>query len=335
MGLPTLQQSFSFAAWTVKWDFLEPSPPPPNQTSASPTKTVVFVHGTPWSSVVFRPLADAIRAVLPYRILLYDLPGYGESQTQYYSSYEPQPKGDKNGFVGDTSIKAQAEVLAALLAHVSLDGKVQGSAKPVMIAHDVAGTIALRAHLLHGCEFERLVLMDTNCVLPWGDGFYKLARELPETFLRMPHGVFEGVVRSVVRSAIFESAKVGREWEDLLTAPWIKSTSSLDSSQDSSSFPASAEERQSNFISQIAQANDEDVREMLDQDLYSNVRCKVKILWGEQDQWIPGEKMQKLKGLLGNQCEEFVTVPRAGHLLMIDQPERVTGEVLGWLWKKM
>jgi pimeloyl-ACP methyl ester carboxylesterase len=38
---------------------------------------VVFCHGTPWSSVLWRPIADALTA--RYTVYLWDMPGYGRS----------------------------------------------------------------------------------------------------------------------------------------------------------------------------------------------------------------------------------------------------------------
>ena len=41
--------------------------------------------------------------------------------------------------------------------------------------------------------------------------------------------------------------------------------------------------------------------------------------------------MERLCGLLGERLERFVVVEDAGHLLMLDQPERVEEEVGRWL----
>ena len=41
--------------------------------------------------------------------------------------------------------------------------------------------------------------------------------------------------------------------------------------------------------------------------------------------------MERLCGLLGERLERFVVVEDAGHLLMLDQPERVEEEVRRWL----
>lgn len=306
--------TFHHASWQIKYALLS-SPPQTSNTpisqSQSQRQALVFIHGTPWSSAVFFPLATSLLTSNPnLAILLYDLPGYGQSQ--YLSSTEL----GQRGFPGSTSVAAQASSLAALLAHLSLDGKGTNT-KPAVLAHDIAGTIALRAHLLHGCEFSRLMMLDTNVVLPWGDGFYKLVRSSPDVFTQLPGHVHEAVVRSVVRSgsASGRAGGLGREWEELLTAPWI-----------------GREAAQSSFVRQIAQADDGDVAEMFEGGMYGAVRCQVTVLWGEGDTWIPREKMEKLCELLGERLEKDLVVVRdAGHLVMLDQPEEVEREVREWL----
>lgn len=305
--------SFDHEGWTIKYALSQ-------AVQSKPSKTVVFIHGTPWSSAVFQPIAKALLARHGYRVLLYDLPGYGKSQQLDPS--KPQPR-QGSLFEGDTSVALQGRALAALLEHLRLDGR-DGDEKPAVIAHDIAGTIALRAHLIHDCNFASLLLMDTNTVLPWGDGFYKLVRSEPQTFLKLPFGIFEAVVRSVTRSACFHPKRLGYGWEDTLAEPWIAL----------SPDDLLAEEKRSSFVRQIAQANDADVAEMLDENMYESVRCPVKILWGEQDKWIPREKMDALAEMLGSKLQDFVVVPEAGHLAMIDQPERVAVEVFDWLVKQ-
>jgi pimeloyl-ACP methyl ester carboxylesterase len=66
--------------------------------------------------------------------------------------------------------------------------------------------------------------------------------------------------------------------------------------------------------------------------LYRDVRCGVRVMWGEGDSWIPKQKMEKLCELLGDRLEKpLVVVERAGHLVMLDQPEVVEREVREWL----
>jgi pimeloyl-ACP methyl ester carboxylesterase len=39
--------------------------------------------------------------------------------------------------------------------------------KPDVVAHDFGGCTALRAHLLHGCEYGSLTLIDPVALAPW------------------------------------------------------------------------------------------------------------------------------------------------------------------------
>jgi pimeloyl-ACP methyl ester carboxylesterase len=309
MDLPSTHE---FQGWTIRYNFQSPC----NIVASDRTqvKCVVFVHGTPWSSVVFKPIVKALLAKGTYQALVYDLPGYGQSQ-----DYNPDSNTTttREGFPGDTSVKFQAQALSELLRHVKLDGKGNNPA-PAIIAHDIAGTIVLRAHLLHDCDFDTMLLAETNCVLPWGDGFYKLARSEPQTFVELPPRIFEAVVRGVIQTACYDLNVLKTGWEDVLAQPWIYSD---DKSAD----------RQRSFVRQIAQANDGDISSMLEGELYAQVRCDVKIVWGEQDQWIPRAKIQELINRLDGKVKETVLIAEAGHLVMLDQPERFAIEVFDWL----
>ena len=310
-----LPSSYEFQGWTLRYRLAESeSSSAPGQPQA---KTAVFVHGTPWSSAVFQPVIEALLAKGPYRVLAYDLPGYGQSQS--FNPGNGSTMADQD-FPGDTSVRFQAKALAALLAHVQLDGR-EGRRPPAVIAHDIAGAIVLRAHLVHDCEFRSMLLADTNAVLPWGDGFYKLVRSEPHTFVKLPPAIFEAVVRAVIRSACHDPDVLQAGWEDVLARPWTVGPSD----------GAAAGEAQRSFVRQIAQANDDDVAEMLAGDSYGRVRCDVKIVWGEQDQWIPREKVEELISRLKGRVKERAFIPEAGHLVMLDQPARFAIEVFDWL----
>lgn len=306
-----------FAGWAIRYKIVECAGRGDNSSSATASaasaKDIVFVHGTPWSSIVFDGIVNALSAVAApgTRILLYDLPGYGQSQA--YDSSAADAEQDFRDFPGNTSIAFQAKALVALLEATGFTGSTSRP-PPAIIAHDIAGSIVLRSHLLHSLDYSSMLLLDTNIVLPWGDGFYKLARSKPQVFLDMPGSIHEAVVRAVVRSACHHP--LSKEWEDALTAPWL-----------------GAEGKRS-FVRQIAQANDEDVKEMLDAEMYGKVRCDVEVMWGAEDGWIPRGKMEELVRRMGQRVKAFVAVEEAGHLLMLDQPERVAVEVVEWLGRR-
>lgn len=305
-----LPETFYYNGWSIRYLARRAKY---EDSSAVASPWVVFVHGTPWSSDVFRPMANAMSAGGSFNIVLYDLSGYGQSQTFNNLQAKSEP---------DTSVKAQSEALAALLQHLGLDGK-DGNKTAHVVAHDIAGVISLRAHLLHGCEYRSLCLLDTNCVLPWGDKLYNSIRTNAPVFEDLPAGVFEGCLRAIIQSARVKGQGLGQEWEDVLARPWLTGGSASDSSL--------RYDPQKNFVRQIKQSDDSHTAELLDNGLYSKVRCDVKILWGEKDAWIPYEKMQSIAKLLGDRLKGFVTIPDAGHLIMLDQPERVTLEISRWL----
>lgn len=321
MALPkaapnNLPSTFHHAGWTIKYSLITPATLQPTEPPPTSPRTLVFVHGTPWSSTVFQPLIQSLLSSSPfsenYHILIYDMPGYGQSQQPFPSPTTASSQHDfKDKTQADTSVATQAQTLRALLTHLQISN-------PAVLAHDIGGAIALRAHLILGVEFERMMLLDSNAVLPWGDGFYALAREEPGVFARLPAHVFEAVVRAVVRSASVTAHGLEGGWEETLVGPWVGSA-----------------EAQGSFVRQIAQAEDVDVAEMFAEGgegcLYGSVRCGVSVLWGNGDTWIPREKMERLCGLLGEKLERFAVVEEAGHLVMLDQPGRVEEEVRHWL----
>jgi pimeloyl-ACP methyl ester carboxylesterase len=105
---------------------------------------VVMVHGTPWSSYVWRHVAPALSET--HTVYVYDLPGYGQSE-----QFEGQ----------DVSLGIQNDVLAELIEYWALD-------TPAVVGHDFGGATVLRAHLLNGVPFARIALLDAVSLRPWG-----------------------------------------------------------------------------------------------------------------------------------------------------------------------
>src|SRR5215207_1312798 len=105
---------------------------------------VVLAHGTPWSSWTWRRIAP--RLAERFAVYVFDLLGFGASD---------QRAGQ------DVSLAAHGTRLAALLEFWRLD-------RPAVIAHDIGGATALRAHLLHQRSIAALALIDVVALAPWG-----------------------------------------------------------------------------------------------------------------------------------------------------------------------
>ena len=156
---------------------------------------VVFCHGTPWSSQLWRPFAEALAG--SHTVYLWDMPGYGQS------SKHPDHA---------VSLDVQGELFAALLAH-------WGLSSPHVIAHDYGGAVSLRAHLLHGASYASLALVDVVALAPWGSDYFRLVGEHADVFTALPPAVHQGALRAYVSGA----SHVGLTPAALdgLVAPWL------------------------------------------------------------------------------------------------------------------
>ncbi|WP_172382230.1 alpha/beta fold hydrolase [Streptomyces sp. MNP-20] len=182
-----LDRTFASSSGAVRWAALGPE-------DASP---VVLVHGTPFSSYVWRGVARALAR--DHRVYVWDLPGYGASEMRAGQ---------------DVSLAAQGRVLTELLAHWGLDGE----RRPAVAAHDFGGCVALRAHLLHGARYARLALVDPVALAPWGSPTYRLLGAHAEVFGQLPPALHEALVREYVGSASHRGLHPAVL--DRLVAPW-------------------------------------------------------------------------------------------------------------------
>ncbi len=167
---------------TVSWDRFGQGP------------ALVLLHGTPWSSALWRPVADALAD--RFTVYLWDMPGYGAS------SKDPEHAVD---------LGAQGELFAHLLHEWQLE-------RPHVIAHDVGGAVALRARLLHGARYSSLCLVDVVALAPWGSSFFTLVKQHAGVFAQLPSAIHRGSVEAYIRGASHR----GLRDDDLamLVDPW-------------------------------------------------------------------------------------------------------------------
>ncbi|MCF2128398.1 alpha/beta hydrolase [Strepomyces sp. STD 3.1] len=161
-----LPESYRSGSGTVRWNRLGPPDGRP----------LVLLHGTPFSSYVWRAVARSLAR--DHQVFVWDMPGYGLSEK----------------FPGqDVSLAAQGRVFTELLDH-------WGLAEPLVVAHDFGGAVALRAHLLHDARYRALALVDPVALAPWGSPFFRLVREHAEVFERLPPALHGALVREYVGS---------------------------------------------------------------------------------------------------------------------------------------
>ncbi|WP_017591608.1 alpha/beta fold hydrolase [Nocardiopsis potens] len=155
---------------------------------------VVLLHGTPFSSLVWREAAEALSA--RHTVYLWDMPGYGLSE--------------KRGGQ-DVSLPAQQRVFTELLDHWGLEA-------PAVAAHDIGGAVALRAALLGGVRYRRLALADAVALQPWGSPFYRLGQEHSAVLGALPPQMHEAVVGAYVDGGTHQGLRAGLR--EALVRPW-------------------------------------------------------------------------------------------------------------------
>ncbi|KZY36865.1 alpha/beta hydrolase [Roseovarius sp. HI0049] len=258
-------------AGTVAWGNAGSGPP------------LVLAHGWPWSSVSWhRIVPDLART---HTVYWYDMPGYGRSE-----KLVDQP----------TGLDVQGEIFAHMLTHWGLD-------RPRVVAHDFGGATTLRAHLLHGAEFDRLALMNVVAMRPWGSEFFDHVGRHVDAFTALPPHIHEAVVRAYINGALVTG--LAPDDTEVLVAPWLDDAGRI------------------SFYRQFAQADECFTAEV--EPIFGDVRCPAKILWGENDPWIPlarGRALQVLMPKAG-----FETLPGIGHLPQLEAPEAALHALTGFL----
>lgn len=261
-----LNREFSFEGRRVRYDARGSGP------------AVVMVHGTPWSSFNLRHLINVLSK--DFRVYYFDLLGYGQS--------------DKSP--GDVSLGLQNRLLAELLDHWQLK-------RPLVIGHDFGGTTVLRSHLVSGCAYEKMVVIDPVALSPWGSPFFKHVNRHEDAFAGVPDYIHDAIVRAYVKTAAF--TPIDEATLDRIAAPWT------------------GRDGKAAFYRQIAQADSAFTDEI--QPLYNTMGIPVLILWGKEDAWIPVEKGEQLHGLIPG--SRFGVIPDAGHLVIEEQPGRLLKEI--------
>jgi pimeloyl-ACP methyl ester carboxylesterase len=266
-----LTEELSWRGRTVRW----------GRTGAGPD--VVLCHGTPWSSELWRPYAEALAP--HFTVHLWDMPGYGQSSKRAEHR---------------VSLDVQGELFADLL-------NTWGLVSPHVVAHDIGGAVALRAHLLHGAAYRSLALVDVVALAPWGSDFFRLVRQHADVLAALPGAVHRGALRAYVEGA--SHAGLRPDVLEMLVAPWT------------------GEEGQAAFYRQIAQVDEAHTNEI--EPRYPELDLPVLVVWGDEDRWIPVDRAHRLHEMVpGSQLR---IIEGAGHLIQLDRPEALTATLTRWL----
>ncbi len=177
-----LDEEFRTPGGTVRWAALGTGEP------------IVLVHGTPYSSLLWREIAPALAQ--RRKVFVFDQLGFGQSD---------QREGQ------DLSLAAHAKNFTQLLDH-------WGLTRPSVVAHDIGGAVVLRALLLEGATYRDLTLFDAVSGGEWERGLYQLILEHADIFDQLPDYAHEALVASHLRHATHVGFRPGVL--DAFLAPW-------------------------------------------------------------------------------------------------------------------
>ena len=269
-----LTRTFDWRGREVRWERLGDGPP------------LVFCHGTPWSAQVWAPFATALAP--EFTVHMWDMPGYGQSSKQPHH---------------EVDLGVQGELFADLLRHWGLE-------RPHVVAHDIGGAVALRAHLLHAATYASLCLVDVVALAPWGSDWFRLVRDHAETFAAVPEPVHRGAVEAYVAGA----SRRGLTDEQLgvLVEPWLGDVG------------------RAAFYRQIAQADQRFTDEV--EARYGEIDLPVHVVWGTDDAWIPVDRAHRLRDAIPGALLELVE--GAGHLVQYDAPVELAVALHRWLGRR-
>ncbi|MCS4593310.1 alpha/beta hydrolase [Brevibacterium sediminis] len=280
---------------------------------------VIICHGTPWSARMWLPLARELAQT--NRVRLWDMPGYGDSI--------PATSGDSIPDPSETSAQPTDHSPAEASPAVDLITQRRRLAElidcwnvsnPHVIAHDIGGAVALGAHLLEGCDFASLYLLDVVTLDPWGSPFFRLVAENEKVFAALPPRLHRALAREYISGAAApttdespsgdDRSSLSEEWIAALSEPWCTKAG------------------QAAFYRQIAALRPKHTAPIVDR--LGEVRCPVRIGWGEDDPWIPADQADRLaEALPGN--PHMTRFPRSGHLVPLEAPHDLLVDVTAWL----
>ncbi len=177
-----LDKRIEFQGEQIAWGKIGDGPP------------LVLIHGTPFSSQVWRRIAPALAA--RWTVYYFDLLGYGQSEMR-----EGQ----------DVSLAVQNRVLAFLFEQ-------WGLSRPDVLCHDFGGTTALRGYFLNGLRYNSLTIFDAVALAPWGSPFVAHVQKHEPAFTGLPSYAHDALLAAYLQGAAFQ--KLSDETLRIYMEPW-------------------------------------------------------------------------------------------------------------------
>ncbi len=138
---------------------------------------------------------------------------------------------------------------------------------------------------------------------PWESEFFDHVGRHVEAFSGLPNHIHKAIVRAYIKGALINNIDA-KDFEDLVD-PWL------------------SDEGKVSFYRQFEQADERYTAEV--EPLYGNIRCPVKIIWGEDDPWIPLNRGKELHTLIPQ--ASFEVLEGVGHLPQLEAASKVLNQL--------
>jgi pimeloyl-ACP methyl ester carboxylesterase len=197
------------------------------------------------------------------------------------------------------SISNQAHVLAELVEALDLEA-------PSIAGHDIGGATVLRAHLIEGVSFGCIALIDSVALRPWITTTTRHVKAHLDVYETMPTETFEAIVASHLRTATYHQ----------MDEPTIERY--LDQWK--------GESGQKLYLQKDDQLDEVDTADF--EPLLPSISVPVRIVWGENDVWLPPVMAGRLHELIPT--SDLILLPETGHFAMEDSPQEVAATLFDY-----
>jgi len=167
--------------------------------TANDDPPIVFLHGIPTWSYLWRDVAPAVAEATDRRVIVPDMLGYGNSAMH-------------DGF--DRSVRAQELMLRDLLDELEID-------EFGLVAHDIGGGAAVRYAAHRPSEVTDLVMANAVCYDSWPVEFISNLG-LPDTAEQDPEE-FQAMLDGAFRQGLYDD-DVDETFVEGIAAPWTTET---------------------------------------------------------------------------------------------------------------
>jgi pimeloyl-ACP methyl ester carboxylesterase len=207
---------------------------------------VVFVHGTPAHTVIWREVLPAVESA-GYRVIAYDLLGYGASE-------RPVTR--------DTAVPAQGALLVRLLEHLDV-GRV------ALVGHDIGGAIGQLLPVDTPERLAGLVLIDTVSYDSWPSASWRAIIEHHlDAYAALGQEEFEALLAGQLTMTVADPQRMTGDVLDAYLAPHRSRVG-----------------RMSFFEHQVRTYDSAPTRRTAT--ALPSLAVPTRIIWGEQDRWQP------------------------------------------------